>query len=249
MQIIPAIDLKDNKCVRLTEGKDETSIVFNNDPKKQAIYFQNIGCKKLHIVDLDAAFGRADINLPSIKKIRESISIPIQLGGGIRTTPDVKKYFDLGVENLIIGSMATKNPELVKTLSNVYKKRIYISLDIKDKNVMVGGWKEKSNLNIDDVLNTFIKSDIKGYVITDINNDGMLKGLNIEFIKNTANKINTMDNFNKTIIFAGGLTNYKDLRNLKKLNINNIEGIISGKSFYVGNIDLKKAQEILKNNG
>ncbi len=249
MQIIPAIDLKDNKCVRLTKGKDETSVVFNEDPEKQAIYFEEIGCKKIHIIDLDAAFGRSDINFSSINRIRNSISIPIQLGGGIRTKSDAKKYFDLGIEDLIIGSMSINQPEVVKLLSNSYKKKIYVSLDIKNNNVMVKGWNEKSNLKIEDVLNLYNHSNIKGYIITDIQNDGMLKGLNIEFVKKIFEIIKKSGQKNKKIIIAGGLTSYEDLINLKNLKLNNIEGIISGKSFYVGNIDLIKAQEILSRNG
>ncbi len=245
MQIIPAIDLKDNKCVRLRKGKDKTSEIFNNDPQNQAAYFEEIGCKKIHIVDLDAAFGRSEINLPSIKKIRQTISVPIQLGGGIRSKTDAEKYFDLGIENLIIGSMSVIKPETVQLLSNTYKKRIYVSLDIKDDNVMVKGWKEKSSIKIDDLINLYNKTDIKGYVITDIENDGMLMGLNTDFIKKTYSKIEKKNNLNKKMIIAGGLTNYNDLTNLKNLKLKNIEGIISGKSFYIGNIDLVKAQKIL----
>ena len=249
MQIIPAIDLKDNKCVRLSEGKDNTSIVFNDEPEKQAVFFQKIGCKKLHIVDLDAAFGRPEINTASIKKIRKNISIPIQLGGGIRTKSDAERYFNLGINNLIIGSMSVNLPEEIKLLSEKYKNKIYVSLDIKDSEVMVKGWKEKSNLKIDDLLKLYDKTHIKGYVITDIANDGMLKGLDTNFIKNIVNKIVKQSKKEKTVILAGGLTNYDDLLNLKKLNLSNVEGIISGKSFYVGNIDLKKAQKILDLNG
>ena len=249
MQIIPAIDLKNNKCVRLTKGLDESSIVFNDSPQKQAIFFQEAGCKKIHIVDLDAAFGRPDMNISSIKKIRESISIPIQLGGGIRTKSDADKYFNLGIENLIIGSMSITRPETVKLLSNTYKNKIYVSLDIKENNVMIKGWNEKSNLQIDDIIKLYNDTSIRGYVITDINNDGMLKGLNTTFIKNIASKVEEMDSFNKSIIIAGGLTDYDDLVKLKNLNLNNVEGIIAGKSFYVGNINLTKAQEIMKKNG
>ena len=249
MQIIPAIDLKDNKCVRLTKGDDETSVIFNDDPKEQAIYFQKQGCKKIHIVDLDAAFGRPEVNLPSIKKIRNSISIPIQLGGGIRKASDVKNYFDIGIENLIIGSLSTQDPEVVKSLSSSFKNKIYVSLDIKNEIIMVKGWKEESNLKIDDILKAYYESDIRGYVITDIMNDGMLNGLNTEFVKKMSNKINLYDKQNKKIIIAGGLTDYKDLENLKRLSINNLEGIISGKSFYVGNINLSKAQQILESDG
>ena len=249
MQIIPAIDLKDNKCVRLSKGKDESSIVFNDDPEKQAIHFQNIGCKKLHIIDLDAAFGRPELNLISIKKIRKSISIPIQLGGGIRSKSEAEKYFELGINNIIIGSMSVNKPEEVMSLSNKYKNKIYVSLDIKKNNVMIKGWNEKSRLAIEEILKLYDNYPIKGYVITDIQNDGMLKGININFIKDMINKTKKINNFDKSIIIAGGLTNYTDLERLKDLNIKNIEGIISGKSFYAGNIDLIKAQKILDSNG
>ena len=248
MQIIPAIDLKDNKCVRLTEGKDNTSIIFNNDPKKQAQYFQKIGCKKIHVVDLDAAFGKPDVNLPSIKEIRKSISIPIQLGGGIRSKSDAEKYFNLGIENLIVGSMSTNQPDLVKSLSDVYKEKIYVSLDIKNNNLMVRGWKEESKLEIVELLELYSDVNLKGYIVTDIKNDGMLRGLNLNFISKISENIKLTNKTNKKIILAGGLTNYKDLEDLKKLKLGNIEGIISGKSFYVGNIDLVKAQNILGNN-
>tara|TARA_B100000575_G_scaffold291825_1_gene298655 strand:+ start:1400 stop:2155 length:756 start_codon:yes stop_codon:yes gene_type:complete len=245
VQIIPAIDLKNNKCVRLTEGVDESSVVFNEDPEKQALYFQQIGCKKIHIVDLDAAFGRPDLNISSIKKIRKSVTIPIQLGGGIRSKLYAEKYFDLGIENIIIGSMAVKHPEVVQLLSTIYKKRIYVSLDIKENNIMVKGWKEKSTFTIEQILKLYNNSEIRGYVITDIKNDGVLKGINLEFIKKMTNKIRSINNFKKEIIMAGGLTNYEDLKNLNKLKENNLEGVISGKSFYMGNIDLIKAQKIL----
>ena len=248
MQIIPAIDLKDNKCVRLTKGEDKTSIVFNDDPEKQALYFQEIGCKKIHIVDLDAAFGRPKINFDTIKKIRKAISINIQLGGGIRSKSQAEKYLDLGINNLIIGSMSISEPETVKSLSYNFQNKIYVSLDINENNVMIKGWKEKSNLKIDEVIDIYNQSKLKGYIITDIKNDGMLKGLNTEFIENIANKIKNKDRSNKNIIIAGGLTNYDDLKKLKILKFKNIEGVISGKSFYVGNIDIIKAQKILNNN-
>ena len=245
MQIIPAIDLKDNKCVRLSKGKDETSIVYNKDPAKQALYFQNIGCKKLHLIDLDAAFGRPNVNFETIKKIRKLITIPIQLGGGIRNLDLAKKYFEVGINNLIIGSMSVEKPNEVISLSNDYADKVYISLDILDNNIMIKGWDENSGKNIQDIIDIYSGSKIKGYIITDIQNDGMLKGLNLNFVNNFLKKINLTKNFNKKIIIAGGLTDYSDLINLKRLNFKNIEGIISGKSFYEGNIDLAEAQKIL----
>ena len=245
MQIIPAIDLKDNKCVRLSKGKDNTSVVYNEDPEKQAIYFEQIGCKKLHLVDLDAAFGRSNVNFETIKKIRKSISIPIQLGGGVRSLDLAKKYFEVGINNLIIGSMSVEKPNEVIILSNIYADKVYISLDILEDNIMIKGWDKNSGKKIQDILDIYTNSKIKGYVITDIQNDGMLKGLNLDFVSNFIKKINLIKKFNKKIIIAGGLTDYSDLINLKKLNFKNIEGIISGKSFYEGKIDLVEAQKIL----
>ena len=245
MQIIPAIDLKDSKCVRLSKGKDETSIVYNQDPEKQAIYFQNIGCKKLHLIDLDAAFGRPNVNFETIKKIRKSITIPIQLGGGVRSLDLAKKYFEVGINNLIIGSMSIEKPNEVRILSNEYRDKVYISLDILEDDIMIKGWNKNSGKNIEDILNIYNSSKIKGYIITDIQNDGMLKGLNLNFVNNFIKKVSLVKKFDKKIIIAGGLTDYSDLINLKKLNFKNIEGIISGKSFYEGKIDLVEAQKIL----
>ena len=245
MQIIPAIDLKDNKCVRLSKGKDSSSIIYNEDPVKQALYFEQIGCKKLHLVDLDAAFGRSNINFETIKKIRKSISIPIQLGGGIRNLDLAKQYFELGINNLIVGSMSVEKPNEVIMLSNKYPDKVYISLDILEDNIMIKGWDENSGKKIHDILDIYSSSKIKGYVITDIQNDGMLKGLNLDFVNNFLKKIISIKKFNKKIIIAGGLTDYSDLINLKKVNFKKIEGIISGKSFYEGKIDLAEAQKIL----
>ncbi len=248
MQIIPAIDIKNNKCVRLLEGVDDTSKTYNNNPVEQAKYFEQTGCKKLHIVDLDAAFGRPHINTDVIKEIRKTITMPIQMGGGIRSKADAEKYLNWGIDNIIIGSMSVNQPDVIKSLSKKFKRKIYVSLDIKDNKIMVKGWKEQSEIKIEEILDLYLNTEIKGYVITDIKNDGMLKGLDTEFIKNIVQKIENIDNYGKSIIIAGGLTNYDDLKNLNRLKMKNVEGIVSGKSFYEGNIDLVKAQKILDNN-
>ena len=200
------------------------------------------------MVDLDAAFGRPEINLKSIEKIRNSISIPIQIGGGIRTKSNAEKYFNLGINDLIIGSMAVIQPQDVISLSKRHRNKIYVSLDLKKNSIMVKGWKEESKLKLEDILDLYETSMIKGYVVTDIKNDGMLKGLDIPFIKNTVQQVENKKN-KKKIIIAGGLTNYDDLKKIKLLELNSIEGIIAGKSFYVGNIDLSEAQKILNTNG
>jgi len=245
VQIIPAIDLKNNKCVRLSKGEDSSSVIYNEDPEKQAIYLEQIGCKKLHLIDLDAAFGRPNVNFETITRIRKSINIPIQLGGGVRSLNLAKKYFDAGINNLIIGSLSVLKPKEVLHLSDYFSQKIYISLDILNDNIMIKGWEENSGKKIEDILDIYNNSSIKGYIITDIQNDGMLKGLNLSFVNNFLEKINQKKEFIKPVIIAGGLTNYSDLKNLKNLNFNNIEGIISGKSFYEGLIDLREAQKIL----
>ena len=141
--------------------------------------------------------------------------------------------------------MSIEKPNEVIILSNQYADKVYISLDILEDNVMIKGWDEDSGKNTQDILDIYTSSKIKGYIITDIQNDGMLKGLNLDFVNNFIKKINLIKKFNKNIIIAGGLTDYSDLINLKKLNTKNIEGIISGKSFYEGKIDLVEAQKIL----
>ena len=134
MKIFPAIDLKDNKCVRLERGEDDTSVIFNENPIEQAKYFEDQGCSRLHLVDLDSAFGRVDINNITIEKIRRAINIPIQIGGGIRSFEIAKNYFNLGADYLIIGSFAISNTDSVVGLADSYPDKIYIALDILKNN-------------------------------------------------------------------------------------------------------------------
>ena len=239
MKIFPAIDLRENKCVRLTKGDESSSIVFNSNPIEQAKYFQDQGCARLHLVDLDSAFGRNGINNNTIKKIRESISIPIQIGGGIRSVEIAKNYFELGADYLIIGSFAISNSEQVKNLANNYLDKIYVALDVLKNKIMIKGWVEESNFTPKKIFKEYESTNIRGYVLTDIEKDGMLTGLNQEMI------IQNLKLTNKKLIVGGGLKNNLDLENLKKIKSNSLEAVIAGKSFYVGNIDLKKAQLIL----
>ena len=239
MKIFPAIDLKENKCVRLSKGEDSTSIVFNENPVDQARYFEDQGCKRLHLVDLDSAFGRNNINNNTIQKIRNSISIPIQIGGGIRSEIIAKNYFNLGVDYLIIGSFAISNSQQVKKLAENFNQKIYVALDILKNKIMIKGWVEESSFTPEKLFQTFDDSKIRGYVLTDIEKDGMLTGLNHKMI--STNVSLTV----KKLIVGGGLKNNSDLEKLRNIKSDNLEGVITGKSFYVGNIDLKEAQKIL----
>ena len=183
MKIFPAIDLKDNKCVRLTKGQDSTSVVFNPNPIEQAKYFEDQGCERLHLVDLDSAFGRKNINDKTINQIRNNISIPIQIGGGIRSEETVKKYLDLGANYLIIGSFAVTDISKVKKLTYIFKNKIYIALDVLKNKIMIKGWVEESDFTPKKLFQTYDETAIRGYVLTDIEKDGMLTGLNQEMIK------------------------------------------------------------------
>ncbi len=242
MKAFPAIDLKDNKCVRLTKGIDSTSQIFNSDPVEQAKYFEDQGSTRLHLVDLDSAFGRSEINTKIIQEIRNSISIPIQLGGGIRSNKIAKKYFELGINYLIIGSYAVKNIEKVTELSESFQDSIYVALDVLGKNIMINGWQQKSFFTPTKLFQHYDKTKIRGYVLTDIENDGMLSGLNLNMI--SLNLTLTI----KKLIVGGGLKDMRDIEELKKIQTPQLEGVIAGKAFYVGDIDLKKADKLLSTN-
>ena len=242
MKLIPAIDLKEGKCVRLSEGKQESSVVYNKDPVKQAKFFESTGCERIHIVDLDAAFGNKDDNRSTILEIRNSISIDIELGGGIRTDNDVVYWINNGINFIIIGSFAVIEPDSLKKIANTFPETLYVSLDDLNGKIMTHGWVKESNFSTEQVLNNFKNSKIKGFVLTDISRDGMLRGLNIDLITN--NLLLT----NKPVIVGGGLSNYNDLKKLNKISLSNLEGVIAGKSFYLGLIEIKKGIQILKNN-
>ena len=242
MKIFPAIDLKENKCVRLIKGEDNTSVVFNPNPIDQAKYFEDQGCTRLHLVDLDSAFGRNNINNSTINKIRNSISIQIQIGGGIRSEQIAKNYFDLGADYLIIGSFAISNISEVTKLASGFSNKIYIALDILKNKIMIKGWKEESNFTPAKLFETYDNTNVRGYILTDIEKDGMLTGLNQEMIEENLKLTK------KKMIVGGGLKDNFDIEKLTKFKYNNLEGVIAGKSFYVGNIDLKKAQKTLDSN-
>lgn len=242
MKFIPAIDLKDNKCVRLQRGKEDKLTVFNDNPVKQAKFFEENGCERIHIVDLDGAFGREDVNKETIIKIRKNVKIQIELGGGIKKINDIFYWLDKGIDFLIVGSLAVKNKELIKGIVKKYIEKIYVALDILDYKIMIKGWTENSNFKVNKVIDYYNTSLIKGFILTDISRDGMLQGLDINLIKDL------IDLTSKDIIVGGGLSNYQDLFNLKNIKNKNLEGVIAGKSFYSGNIEINKALKIINSN-
>ncbi len=249
MKLIPAIDLKDKKCIRLTKGKEQSAIIYNDNPIEQAKFFEDQGCERIHIVDLDAAFGRSEINKETIINIKKSVKIPIQLGGGIRSKEDVKFWFESNIDYLIIGSLAVKNFDLVKEIAEDFKNKIYVSIDVlidgfRDQ-VMIDGWTENSKLTTLDINQIYEDSNIRGYIITDVSRDGTMKGLNLRVL------YMLLDLLKKQTIIGGGLSSYKELKalrfntNIAKDRIINLEGVILGKAFYLGEIEIKKGIKIL----
>ena len=240
MKLIPAIDLKNNKCVRLTQGKEDTSKVYNENPVEQAKFFEKEGCERIHIIDLDSAFNRSTVNNDTIINIRKSVKIPIELGGGIRSRDDALFWFNNNIDYLITGSLALRDSNLVLEIAKEFENKIYISLDILNNKIMIEGWTEKTQLNLFNIFKTYNKSKIRGYILTDIFRDGMMQGININLVHQN------LSISEKPMIVGGGLSNYNDLKKLKNLNNKNLEGVIAGKSFYSGVIKIKKSLEILK---
>ena len=239
MKLIPSIDIIDNKCVRLSQGRENTSHIYNMNPIEQAIFFEKEGCERIHIVDLDAAFGRRDVNKQTILDIRRSVSIPIELGGGIKNKNDIFYWFNNNIDFLIIGSFAINDFNNVISVSKDFENKIYVSLDQLNNKIMIKGWVEESDYSTQDIFNIYNKSKIKGFIFTDISRDGMMQGIDINLVRHN------LSITEKPIIVGGGLSNYDDLNKLKNLNNKNLEGVIAGKSFYSGAIEIKKGLQIL----
>ena len=242
MKFIPAIDLIDNKCVRLQKGKEEKLTVFNINPVDQARFFEKNGCDRIHLVDLDGAFGRTDVNKDTILEIRKKTNVLIELGGGIKNDENLSFWINEGIDFIVVGSLAVKNKKLILRMAKKYEHKIYVALDVLFEKVMINGWVEDSKLSVNDILKTYNESSIKGFIFTDISRDGMLEGLDTKLINNFISRTN------KNIIVGGGLTNYEDLYNLKKINYSNLEGVIAGKAFYTGKIEIDKALKIMDSN-
>ena len=230
MIIFPAIDLKDGKVVRLTKGVMDSAKVYSNTPWELAKRFEEMGAKWLHIVDLNGAFAGEPKNIEAIKKIRESTNLKIQLGGGIRDEETIKMYLELGIDRLILGSIAVKKPEFVKEMAKKYP--IVVGIDAIDGMVAVEGWAETSDMKATDLAKEFAASGVEAIICTDVGRDGMLSGVNIEFTKaiKEASGVET--------IASGGL---KDISDIEALLEAGIDGVIVGKAFYEGTLDLKEA--------
>ncbi len=229
MIVFPAIDLKDGKAVRLTKGLMETAKIYSDEPWELAKRFEDMGASWLHIVDLNGAFAGEPKNIEQIEKIRKNTNLKIQLGGGIRDEETIKRYLDLGINRLILGSIAAKNPQMVKELAKKYP--IAVGIDAKDGKVAIDGWGKSSKIDAIELAKEYEDSEIECIIATDISKDGTLSGLNIDFI------LDIMKASKKNVIASGGVKSEDDIKKVKE---NGIYGVIVGKAFYEGKIDLEK---------
>ena len=241
MEIIPAIDLLNGKCVRLNQGNYNEVTKFNSDPVKQAQTWESQGAKRLHLVDLDGAKTGEPINDLTIKEIKKSINIPIQLGGGIRTIDRAKELLGIGIDRIILGTIAIENPELVKVLSQEYPRRVAVGIDAKKGMVATRGWLKQSEISSLELAKQLNDLELAAIISTDIATDGTLKGPNVQALREISEiSINP-------VIASGGIGSITDLISLSDFENEGIEGIIVGRALYDGSIDLKEAILTLKN--
>ena len=231
MIIFPAIDIKDNKCVRLLQGDFKKVNIYGNDPSVMAKKWQDKGAEFIHMVSLNGARREGNINDESIRKVLDTINIPIQIGGGIRSKERVKQLLNMGVNRVIVGSMAIKNKDLLKELVNKYKEKIVVSIDVKNNKVAVEGWEEVSNVNSVELCKELEKIGVKTIVYTDISKDGMLIGPNFDIYEKLSKETNL------DIIASGGISSIEDIKKLKDINL---YGAIIGKALYENKIELKE---------
>ena len=232
MKIFPAIDIKDKKCVRLIKGDFDNKTEYQTSPEEQAEKYKDHGFKNLHIVDLDGALTGEIVNINIISAIVNKFDLKVEIGGGIRNIENIKKYIDVGVDKVILGSAAIKDKNFLKQACERFPNRIALGLDAKDGYLSISGWKENSNQITLDYLKDVNDYGASRLIYTDINRDGMKKGPNFEETAKVA------DTSNCPVIISGGVSSIDDIKKAKELNNNNIEGIIVGKAIYDGDIKL-----------
>jgi phosphoribosylformimino-5-aminoimidazole carboxamide ribotide isomerase len=232
MKIFPAIDIKDKKCVRLIKGDFENKTEYETSPIDQAGKYKDHGFKNLHIVDLDGALTGETVNLDLIQEIVSKFELKIEIGGGVRTFESIKKYTDVGVEKVILGSVAIKDKNFLKEACAKFPNKIALGLDSKDGYLSIFGWKENSNQLTLDFLKDVNDYGVSRLIYTDINKDGTKSSPNFKETEKVAEISNC------PVIISGGVSSIKDIKTAKNLNNKNIEGIIVGKAIYDGDIKL-----------
>ena len=240
MIIFPAIDIRGGKCVRLLKGDFNQETVFSDSPADMARKWQAQGAEYLHLVDLDGALAGSSQNLAAIKEILQVVDIPTDLGGGIRSMEQIDQLLAMGITRVILGSVAVKNPDLVREACTKYGERIVVGIDAKDGIVAVEGWGESGNIGVVELAQKMKDAGVKTIIYTDISRDGTLSGVNVEATVKLAQESGVK------IVASGGVKSLEDIKALKKQEAVGIEGVIAGKSIYMGTLDLAAAIKIAK---
>ena len=236
MTLYPAIDLKDGKAVRLTKGLMESAKIYSNEPYELVKKFEGMGAQWVHLVDLNGAFAGEPKNLEQIEKIRKNSSVKLQLGGGIRDEETIKKMLDLGINRVILGSIAVKDPDFVKEMAAKYP--IVVGIDAIDGYVAVEGWGEVSSMKATDLAREFADAGVEAIICTDVGKDGTLTGVNVEFALSIAEASGV------STIASGGVKDEEDIFKLQATG--KIDGVIIGKAYYEGRLDLEKLFKTVK---
>ena len=240
MILFPAIDLKEGLAVRLEQGDMARATIFHRDPAAQARAFEEQGFEYLHIVDLDGAFAGMPMNAAAVDRILETVGIPVQLGGGVRDTATVENWLEKGIDRIVIGTAAVRDPPFVKQAARDYPGRIAVGLDARDGKVAVEGWAETSELSVLDIARRFEDVGVSAIVYTDIARDGMLQGLNLDATVALAEAIRI------PIIASGGLASIEDIKELISPRAGKLAGAIAGRALYDGRLDAAEALKLIR---
>jgi phosphoribosylformimino-5-aminoimidazole carboxamide ribotide isomerase len=238
--IFPAIDLKEGQAVRLQQGDMARATVFNSDPAAQAKAFETQGFEYLHIVDLDGAFAGKPVNGEAVDNILKTISMPVQLGGGIRNMTTIEGWLGRGIDRVIIGTAAVRDPELVKAASRQFPGRVAVGLDARDGKVAVEGWAETSEVTVLDIARRFEDAGVAAIIYTDIDRDGLLQGLNLDATIALAEAVNT------PVIASGGLGSIEDVKQMLAPRARKLAGAIAGRALYDGRLNPAEALKLIR---
>ncbi|HZY14325.1 MAG TPA: 1-(5-phosphoribosyl)-5-[(5-phosphoribosylamino)methylideneamino]imidazole-4-carboxamide isomerase [Beijerinckiaceae bacterium] len=241
MILFPAIDLKDGSCVRLVQGDMAQATIFNDNPAEQALIFERQGFEYLHLVDLDGAFAGKPVNADAVKAILDVVSIPVQLGGGIRDLRTIERWLEKGVERVIIGTAAVRDPDLVREAAWLYPGRIAVGIDARKGLVAIEGWAQVAQMSAIDLACRFEDAGVAAIVYTDISRDGVMKGLNIEATLALAEATSV------AVIASGGLASLADVARLLEPDCARLAGAITGRALYDGRLGAAEALALIKN--
>ena len=240
MIVIPAIDLKEGKCVRLEQGLMEKDTVYSDDPGAMARHWQDEGGELLHLVDLDGAFAGVPKNREAIRAIVAAVDIPTELGGGIRDLETIEAYLELGIDRVILGTVAKENPSLVAEACRLFPGHIVVGIDAKDGLVAVRGWAEVTAKKATDLALEMEGVGVSAIIYTDIARDGMMQGPNLGATRNLAEAISV------PVIASGGVSSIRDIENLMAIEASGVTGVITGKAIYTGALNLREAVALTK---